>query len=103
MSAKQTTIENLQETIRTIDSLSQSGLSQIKAIANLALAAMQTRDGASDLESIGYALQAIADRAFDVENCIGCEAERVGCNHVDEASRSRLSFHELKRLEGGAA
>ena len=75
--------EKLRETIESIDSLSQSGFSEIAAIADLALTALKTPDGYRHPQNIAYALKVIRDKARDIENCINAVAEDVSCNYKD--------------------
>lgn len=78
-----TPYERLRETIESIDSLSQSGFSEIAAIADLALTALKTPDGYRDPQNIAYAFQVIRDKARDIENCINVVAGHVSCNYKD--------------------
>ncbi len=84
-----TSIEDLLDTIRTMDSLSQEGFSQIAAIASLALLAMKTA-APNDVENVAQALRAIRGKAQDIQNCINYEAEQVGGNYVDLERREKL-------------
>ncbi|AST27437.1 hypothetical protein [Ralstonia pseudosolanacearum] len=85
--------QDLRYTINTIDAMSQSGFSEIAAIAGLALSRLETPEGYLHLEDIAYALQAIRNKARDIENCINAEAESVGCNYKDAAQRRRFAAH----------
>lgn len=81
--------EDLLDTIRTMDALSQEGFSRIAAIASLALLAMKTATPC-DVMNVIQALRAIRGTAQDIENCINYEAEQVGGNHVDPDRREKL-------------
>lgn len=81
--------DDLLNTIRTIDALSQEGFSQVAAIASLALLALKTATP-SDVMNVIQALRAIRGKAQDIENCINYEAEQVGGNHVDQDLREKL-------------
>lgn len=91
-------VEDLLNTIKTMDSLSQEGFSQIAAIASLALLAMQT-DAPHVTENVVQALRAIRGKAQDIENCINYEAEMVGGNHVDLDRRERQFGDVSKAVE----
>jgi len=87
--------EDLKDVVKTIDSLSQKGFSEIGAIARLALVALESpslHHRTSD--DIAKALQAICYMSDDTSNCINCEAEQVGSHYVDE-SRARRHKAQL--------
>lgn len=90
-SAPTTEVEDLQETILTIDCLAQGGFSEIASIARLALSRLETQDGYRHLDDIANALSAIWGRADDTKNCINSEAGEVGCAFVDEARSRRMA------------
>ena len=73
-------IKRLRLAITDIDSLSQSGFSDISAIAKMALLWLEHPDKAKHTDVISQALKLIWYRADDSENSINCEAEQVGCN-----------------------
>lgn len=91
-------IEDLLDTIRTMDALSQEGFSQIAAIASLALLAMKTA-APNDLANVAQALRTIRGKATDIENCINTEAELVGGNYVDADRRGKLLADVSKAVE----
>lgn len=78
---KTTDINALHQTINTIDLFSQEGLSEVEAIAKLALAYMERPNASKNPENITQALKAIARRASGLMNDINAMAEDVGCNH----------------------
>lgn len=82
-------INNLQATITFMDSLSQEGFSQIAAIANLAILAIEKKTAAAGglpfLSDVVHALRVISGKAEDIESCINCEAEKVGCNWDEDS------------------
>ena len=75
-------VEDLFDTIKTMDALSREGFSQISAIASLALLAMETA-APQDTETVVQALRVIRGKAQEIENCISAEAELVCDNHVE--------------------
>lgn len=81
--------ENLQDTINTIDSLSQDGFSEISTLAGLALKFMETPDAYLCPETISRIFRTIRLKADDIENVINCEAENVGCNYKDKSRERR--------------
>jgi hypothetical protein len=87
----QHTVESLKAHINTMDMFSQVAFTRIRAAARLALHALETPSGVNDLQSLGYALQAIADDAATGMNDINCEAERAGGHFCDDVARRRLS------------
>lgn len=91
-------VEDLLDTIRTMDSLSQEGFSQIAAIASLALFAMKT-SAPQNTENVVQALRAICGKAQDIENCINSEAELAGGNYVDMDRREKLLADVSKAVE----
>lgn len=96
-----TTPEQLRTAITEMDGMAQSGFSQIAAIARLALAALETPSAyTTNTENIACALQTISGIAFDIENCINCSAEAVGCNYKDEALERRYAARRLAHESG---
>lgn len=94
-----TDIRRLQAAVYDMDCLAQGGFSEISAIAKLALAAMETPDGYRHPETIAQALRAIWGKADDIENCINCEAEEVGCNYRDPNTQRRYAAARAVREE----
>lgn len=101
-------VEELRAAIDLMDNLSQEGLSEITAIAKLALLSLESPDSYRHLDNIAHALKAIWSKANDTQDSINGEAERVGCNHVDKAERRRwdaqriaLSLAADRMQEGG--
>lgn len=92
-------IQTLKDSVEFMDCLSQTGFTRVGTIARLALLAMETPEGARDLDSIADALQAIWEAASDMKDSINAEAESVGCNHVDEPKHRRRA----SRAKAGAA
>lgn len=70
--------------------LSPGRVCQIAAIASLALLSMEVPDDFHLRSELAYALSAIRGKAQEIENCINSEAERVGCNYVDERRNRRI-------------
>lgn len=86
---KESEIKKLQDIVESMDHLSQNGFSEIAAIAQLAKERIERLDYYSDLEDVAIALGSIRGRALDIQNCINCEAESVGCHYIPE-DRERL-------------
>lgn len=97
-SKKSTDVDKLQETIEFMDSLAQQGFSEIAAIARLALSSLQTPDGYLHIENTVQALQVIVSKAMDIDNCVNCSAEDVGCNYIDKRLAQR---REARRTAEG--
>lgn len=84
-------VKRLQGVIGDMDSLSQAGFSEISAIARLALVALETPEGRSDMEIIAQALISIHSKACDIENVINYQAEEVGCNYRNPNTARRYA------------
>lgn len=97
MQASAATPEKLQGTIKDMDALAQDGFSEISAIAKLALAYMERPDSYNHRENIAHALTSIWGKADDTLNNISHEAEKVGCNFVDEAQNRRYAANRAAR------
>lgn len=93
------TTDQLRNAITEMDSSAQHAFSQIGAIAELALAALERPDAYSNLESIAQVLIAILEKAMSAEDHINATAEGVGCNYKDPAERRRMDA----RRQGGEA
>lgn len=79
--------KELQDTIQTMDALSQEGFDQIIAISNLILKSLELPR--NDLEDIAHAIKAIKHKSQMIMDCINGEAENVGCQHSDHESMQR--------------
>jgi hypothetical protein len=80
-------IKDLCNAVKNVDCFSQEACSGICAIAGLTLLALENPD--TGLETIAAALRDIVYKADVLMNDINAEAERVGCNFVDEKERAR--------------
>lgn len=79
------TIEELLDSIQTMDCLSQSGFERISAIASLARQAVKSSPrGDLDAHAIAGAFEAIRSIADDMMNSVNCEAENCGANYVGQ-------------------
>lgn len=94
---KSTDLGKLHIAIEDMDALAQGGFSQICAIAQLALAALQTPEGYRHPENIVQALRAIKSKAEDIDNCINSTAEQVGCNYHDKQLYRRWDAQRAAR------
>jgi hypothetical protein len=94
------TIESLKDNISNMAALSDEALTNIRAIARLALYALETPSGVRDLATLADALQLIADFACVASNNIGCEADESGSDCLtDEARNRRWAAQHKCRLE----
>lgn len=91
------TTNQLRSTITEMDSLAQGAFSEISTIAKLALASLETPDAYINPGCMAIVLNAIWDRAVDVENSINAMAEEVGCNYKDEAMGRRMDAQRKAR------
>lgn len=100
------TIEQLQSTLQHIDILAAEQLSNIEAIAKLALLALESPDAYSDPELFAKAFKGIWHEASDLANSIGVEAERAQCaqrdSYTDTASPRRwnASKTHIEKVRG---
>lgn len=84
-------------------SLASHSFSRIHGMSMCALRALESPDGASDLESIAQVLQAISLDASLGMNDIDVESERLGIRMSDESWTRRLDAqHAASKLKGGA-
>lgn len=89
-------INRLRSVITDMDALSQSGFSNISAMAKLAIHWLESPDKSKHTEVVAQALKMIWYRADDIENCINSEAENVGCNWQDpDDARRRSAQREI--------
>ncbi|MDI1300613.1 MAG: hypothetical protein PSX71_01775 [bacterium] len=91
MSTKNPTINELSETLRNVDALSQEGFDQIASIASLILSAMDGPDTFARTENIVNALKVIRGKAQTVRECINGEASDLGCGYIDEEMIKRYT------------
>ncbi|GLR63936.1 hypothetical protein [Marinospirillum insulare] len=92
-----TRISDLESTIVTIHSLATHALSQIEAIANTSLLAMQTPDSYYFPENIAMTLDAIGSIAQSIHGCIDGEAECIGCTSPNNHSVARSAAHRISK------
>lgn len=79
----------LRETITNMHTSARSSLHQIRAIATLALAALEAKCADRLRNDLAYALESIASIADLLNYCLVDEADRVGCYCADEAAARR--------------
>lgn len=91
---KSDNIEDLRSAVYEMDCLAQHVLSEISAIAKLALLSLETPYVYRNPEIIAQALYAILGSSEGIMNCINSEAENVGCNYTDPKAELR---HVAKR------
>jgi hypothetical protein len=93
-------IQKLRNLITDIDALAQEGFFEISAIASLALKSLEKPESYRDIENITQALLVIKSKADCINDCIGNEAEQVGCGCVNQFKDSRWRAHDtyLKSL-----
>lgn len=96
-------LNSLCAAVRDMDCFAQQALGEIVSIARLSLAWLETPDGQRNTETIADALNTIWFRAQNAAECIGLEADDVGCAHHDEAQKNRCQAAEQARQTGGAA
>jgi hypothetical protein len=95
-------LQKLRDAVETMDCLAGSAMEEIASIAKLALSHLETPEGYRHVDDIANALTAIWGKADENRNCIKCEAERVGCNYVDDARRRRWDAGRAHREALGA-
>lgn len=99
MSAKSTDIESLQNTVRAMDCIASDALSEIAAVARLALSAMESPTSHPSPETFARVFTTILKTADDIKDCIGRYAEDAGCEYSDDASMRRLDAHIASQKE----
>jgi hypothetical protein len=99
-SAKCSDIRQLHDRIETLDAITQEYCAGIVAVAHMALNSMQTSNFWNDPKSIEMAFDLIRVRADELMNTINHEAEKVGCNWVDNRGNERMvAYYESIRTE----
>lgn len=93
------THQKLKDAVEMMDGAAQDALSEIAAIAKLALASMENPATCDDSCTIAHVLGAIRSKALDAENCINAYAEEVGCHYVDQAQLRRWAAERQAREE----
>lgn len=73
-----------------IDNLAHDAMSEIAAIARLALKSLESPDSYGHLDNIAFALQAIWAKAGETNQCIHQEAVAVQCGYEDPAEMRRV-------------
>jgi hypothetical protein len=84
-SATSEEVRKLRMTVLDMDGLAQDGCDRIAAISLLAIDSLES-PGAINAITLLHALRAINYTAHDMLNCIGTQAEGVGCGHVDKGA-----------------
>lgn len=88
-----TRISDLENAIINIHSLATQAFSQIEAIANTSLLAMQTPDAYHFPENIAMTLDAIGSIAQSIQGCIDGETQYIGCASRNSHSAARAAAH----------
>jgi len=91
---KCTDVERLQRVIQNIEWQAQEAFSEIKAVARLALLALENPRTHQAPELIASALSAIWEKAEIAEDGITTEADSVGCTQVNTARLNRSTARE---------
>lgn len=99
MSAKSPDFRSLQNTVRAMDCLASNALSEIAAIARLALSAMESPTSHPAPETFAKVFTTILKTADDIKDCIGRYAEDAGCEYSDDASMRRLDAYLASQKE----
>ena len=89
MNTKPTDLRDLYGTIHDMDAMAQEGLSEIIAIAKLALAAMESPTNHPDMSSLARIFSGIWMKSEHLQSRIAGEARDVGCASEDEAALRR--------------
>ena len=77
-----------------VDHLVQQGCAEISAIAQLALAWLETPKGHRHMDVVARALQSIRDGAETLADYAGTEAQAMGCGFEDPAEMRRAEAAE---------
>ena len=84
----------LSNALTQVDHLVQQGCAEISAIAQLALAWLETPKGHRHLDVVARALQSIRDSAETLADYAGTEAQAMGCGFEDAAEMRRAEAAE---------
>lgn len=90
-------IHVLENAVINIHGLATDGLSQVEAIAKLALLALQTPDAYRHPENLAIALEAIWGIAQTNNACVDSEAESADCKVSDKAGNLRWAACRVAR------
>lgn len=82
-----------------MDCLTYHALSEIAAIARLALSAMESPTSRPALETFAQAFITITRIADDTKDSTGRYAEDAGCEYSDDASMRRLDAYIASQKE----
>ncbi len=99
--------DELRAALDGINAMANEGIGEIAAMARMACLAFESPDTyAHYLNEMAIVLDSISNRASQLMNDIGCEAESVGCTSLTDAERRRgmawRVWRESVRTEGGA-
>lgn len=92
-------LKMLQHAVQEMDCLAYDGLSQISAVARLALAFMESPAAYSSPETIWYALENILAIASQARDSIGSDAHSVGFGYSDDGYERRMKAWMAFRIE----
>ena len=93
-------LNELKETVKFMDRLSQEGFSEISSIAKLLLYRLETEeDFRGKDETVISVLSLIWSKAVSIENCINGAAENVGCNYSSRDERWRSGAFLMTRAQ----
>lgn len=96
-------IAKLQQIVNEMDAMAQSAQKQIEAMTEAIKLMLLQPDSGTRQNHINVLCQAINVAAFDAMNCINCEAEEAGANHIDEENRALFyRIHEAARSSNPA-
>lgn len=93
-------VAQLRIAVEEMDRCANNALSEIQAVATLALAAMETPVLCHDLDMIAHAFGIIKARANEAAKAIDESAEAVECNPVDAAMARRWDAHRAIGARG---
>lgn len=79
----------LATTLTEVDRFVQQGCAEVSALAQLALAWLESPEGCRQLEVVARALEAIRNSADSLAEYAGSEARAVNCDYEDPAELRR--------------
>lgn len=89
--------QRLRNTIKGMDAMCQEGFGRIESLANLALMALETPDAYRFPEVIAQVLETIAGIAQTAMCEANSNAEKVGCDHINQTEQRRMDAHRIAR------
>lgn len=89
--------------LNEVDRFVQQGCAEVSALAQLALAWLESPDGCRRLEVVAQALQTIRNSADSLAEYAGSEARALNCEYEDQAGVRRSEAAKVAAEEAAQA